>query len=129
MRDTVALAAAGAAGALGRYWVSGLAYRLLGERFPYGTLLVNIAGSFLLGFVMQITLNSDLLPQALRVPLTVGFFGAFTTYSTFAYETIRYMEDASWMLAVLNICANLVLCLGAAWAGILAGRVLLGGVG
>lgn len=127
MREIFALAVAGAAGTLSRYAVGGWAYRLLGPRFPYGTLVVNVLGSFLLGLVMQIGLTSDLIPRSWRVPVSVGFCGAFTTFSTFSYETLRYAEDGAWSLALLNIAANLVLCLAAVGGGFVLGRALIGG--
>lgn len=123
-----ALAVAGAAGTVSRYAVSGWSYRVLGDKLPYGTLVVNVIGCLLLGFVMQLALSTDVIPRAMRMPITVGFFGAFTTFSTFGYETVRLMEDAAWFPALINIGANVLLCLVAAWAGLALGRLLLGGV-
>ena len=127
MREIFALGVAGAAGAVGRYAVSGWAYRIFGDRFAYGTLIVNVVGSFLLAIIMQIAIGSDLIPYHWRLPITVGFFGAFTTFSTFSYETVRYLEDGSWLLATTNILANVTLCLVATVLGLAAGRVFLGG--
>ncbi len=127
MREILALGFAGAAGAIGRYAVSGWAYRLLGDRFAYGTLIVNVLGSLLLAFIMQIALSSDMIPQQWRLPITVGFFGAFTTFSTFSYETVRYIEDGAWTLATTNVVANVFLCVAATLLGLAAGRVVVGG--
>ena len=123
-----ALAVAGAAGTVSRYAVSGWSYRVLGDKLPYGTLVVNVVGCLLLAFVMQIALSADVIPRAWRMPITVGFFGAFTTFSTFGYETLRLMEDAAWTPALINVGANVILCLAAAWAGLALGRLALGGV-
>ena len=87
------------AGALGtgcRYLLSGWVPRLLGPAFPWGTLFVNVSGSFLLGLLMQLALSTDLVPPDLRVVLGIGFLGGFTTYSSFNYETLRLLEERSW---------------------------------
>lgn len=123
----IALAVAGAAGTVSRYAVSGWSYRVLGEKLPYGTLVVNVVGCLLLGFVMQLALSTDLIPRAMRVPITVGFFGAFTTFSTFGYETVRLIEDAAWSPALINVGANVILCIVASWMGLALGRLVLGG--
>jgi CrcB protein len=127
MREVVALALAGAAGTLGRWALSGWAYRLLGERFAYGTLAVNVLGCLLLGLLMHLSLVSDLVPEGWRVALGVGFLGAFTTFSTFGYETLSYAEQGAWSLAFANVAANLVLGLAAIWLGAALARGALGG--
>jgi CrcB protein len=128
LNELVALALAGALGTLGRYTLSGWAYRVMGEGFAFGTLTVNVVGCFLLGLLMHVGLATDLLPRTLRFAATVGFLGAFTTYSTFGYETMRYLEDGAWMLAAANVGANLALGLFATWAGLTAARAAFGGV-
>ena len=75
-----------------RFLVSGWTYQLVGRGLPYGTLLVNIIGSFLLGFLTTFGLRSTLIPPELRIGLSVGFMGGFTTFSTFSYETIKLLE-------------------------------------
>ena len=121
------LAIAGALGAVSRFLLSGAAYRLLGSGFPYGTLCVNIIGSFLIGLVMQIGLNTDIIPQSLRTVITVGFLGAFTTFSTFSFETLNYIQDGVWGMALLNIAVNVIVCLLAVFAGIIIGKLAFGG--
>jgi CrcB protein len=127
MADILYVAAAGALGAVSRYLLSGLTYRLLGSGFPYGTLFVNVVGSLLIGFIMQIGLSTDIMPQSLRVAITVGFLGAFTTFSTFSYETLSYIQEGVWMTAAVNIIANVAVCLLAALAGIIIGKAVFGG--
>jgi CrcB protein len=117
---------AGGLGALSRYGLSGLAQRL-GAGFPWGTLAVNLIGSLLLGFVMQIGLSTDLIPREARLAVTVGFLGAFTTFSTFSFETARYLEDGVWSTGLLNILLNVVLCIAAALMGLFLGRTATGG--
>ncbi|MDH3718795.1 MAG: fluoride efflux transporter CrcB [Planctomycetota bacterium] len=127
MRLIVLIAVAGAAGAVGRYVLSGWTYRLLGESFPYGTLAVNILGCFLLGSVHQIGQQTDLLTQETRIAIAIGFLGALTTYSTFGYETFRLLEDGSWGPALASVATHLLLGLLAVWLGITLIRVLMGG--
>jgi crcB protein len=127
VREILYIAVAGGLGALGRYSISGLAQRVFGDAFPYGTLVVNILGSFLLGFVMQASMNTDLFPRNLRLAVTIGFLGAFTTFSTFSYETLGYIEDGAWLTAGLNILTNVVPGIIAVFLGILLGRTLFGG--
>lgn len=121
------IAVAGAAGTLARYGLSGLTHRLLGTRFAWGTLAVNLLGCLILGFLMQAALESTAVPRAYRMALTVGFCGAFTTFSTFGYETLRYLQDGAWLMAAGNVAVNVILGLGMVWAGFVLGRVLTGG--
>jgi fluoride exporter len=127
VREIIVLALAGVLGTLSRYGLSGLVQRMTGAGFPYGTLTVNILGSLLIGFIMQIGLSTDIIPRTLRLAITLGFLGAFTTFSTFSYETIRFMEDGAWLMASLNILANLGLCLLSTFLGMTIGRIILGG--
>ncbi len=116
----------GAAGTALRYLVSGWVLRALGTSFPYGTLAVNLLGSFLLGALMHVGLSTEWLSPTLRLALTTGAMGGFTTYSTFSYETMRLVQDGAWGNASLNVAATVVLCLVAAFAGLAAGRLLTG---
>ena len=104
-----------------------LSHRLLGAGFPYGTLAVNVIGSFMIGLVIQVGLSTDLVPPTWRLALTVGFLGAFTTFSTFSYETLGYLEDGAWSIAGLNILANVLLAMIAVFCGVSLGRALFGG--
>jgi len=120
----VAIAAGGALGAVARYLVSTGVHRLLGRDFPYGTLTVNVLGSLVMGYLLvQFTERLALGPEA-RALWMIGFLGAFTTFSTFSVETLNLLEEGEAVRALLNILLNLVLCLGAAWAGITLGRQL-----
>ena len=121
------ICAAGAVGTGARYLVSGWALAVLGAGFPYGTLAVNVIGSFLIGLVMQIGLATPLLSPTLRMTLTTGFIGGFTTYSTFNYETIRLMQTGAWKLAIGNVAITLVTCFAAGLGGVALGRSFFGG--
>jgi len=114
----------GGFGCVARYLASGWTYQLVGRNLPYGTLFVNIAGSFLLGLLMTFGLRSALLSPEIRIGLTVGFMGGFTTFSTFSYETLRLLEDGSLWQAGFNIILNIVLCLLFALLGVLIARQL-----
>jgi CrcB protein len=127
MRDLLLIAMAGAAGTLCRYGVSGVAHRWFGEGFPYGTLTVNVIGCFVLAFLMQLGQTTDVIPRQYRFALTVGFLGAFTTFSTFGFETTRLLEDGAWGPAAMNIGANLVLGVLAVIGGLALARTLVGG--
>jgi CrcB protein len=127
LRDLLFLAVAGALGTLCRYGLSTLAQRITWTGFPFGTLLVNVLGSIFIGFIMQVGLNTDLIPRSLRLILTIGFLGAFTTFSTFTYETVRYLDDGAWLIGTLNIMANIGLCVFGTVLGMFIGRVTYGG--
>ena len=114
----------GALGCLSRYFVSGWAYLLAGRGLPYGTLAVNVVGSFLLGLVMEGSLRSTLLSPEVRMGITTGFMGGFTTFSTFSYETVRLLEEGSLLQAGANILLNIVVCLLFAAVGIFVARQL-----
>ncbi len=112
----------GALGCLSRYLVSGWTYSLVGRGLPYGTLAVNIVGSFLLGLVMEGSLRSTLLSAEMRMGITVGFMGGFTTFSTFSYETFRMLEEGSLWQAGANILLNVIICVVFAALGIALAR-------
>jgi CrcB protein len=97
-----------------------------GTGFPYGTLAVNLIGSFLIGVVMHLGLQTEMFTPMTRIVLTTGFIGGFTTYSTFNFETLRYLQDGAWGLGALNIVLTLLGCLVAGLAGWAAGRMLIG---
>jgi len=98
----------GSAGTLARYALQGVVQDRLGSSFPSGTLSVNLVGCFLLGVVGQFALRHLSIPPDWRVGLTIGFFGAFTTFSTFGWETIRMLEDGEWARAALYIGLSLI---------------------
>src|SRR5262245_46991112 len=93
-------------GALGsglRYLVALAALRWLGADFPYGTLIVNLAGAFAIGLVQEVAAETLMIPEPLRLFLTVGVMGGLTTYSSFAFETVRLAEGGAWWSAAINV--------------------------
>ena len=98
----------GSAGTLARYALQGVVQYRSGSSFPVGTLSVNLMGCFLLGVVGQFALHHLSIPPDWRIALTIGFFGAFTTFSTFGWETIRMLEDGEWRRAGLYMSLSVV---------------------
>ncbi|MCD6535384.1 MAG: fluoride efflux transporter CrcB [Deltaproteobacteria bacterium] len=111
-------------GAISRYLVSELVFIIFGTGMPYGTLMVNVVGSFLLGIVAQLALAGNLLTTTASSFLGIGFLGAFTTFSTFSVQTLELLESGSPLKALLNISLNIILCLVAAWGGLSIGRFI-----
>jgi fluoride exporter len=107
-----------------RYILSRYAAKVLGPVFPYGTLIINISGSFLVGWFMIWTTERVLVDPRWRLLLVVGFCGGFTTFSSYAFESMAYFEQGQWLLMATNILANNLLCLAAAVAGMALARVL-----
>jgi len=125
MREVMLVAVAGALGTVSRYAVSGMTSKVFGTHFPYGTLAVNLLGCVLLGFLMQAGLQASFLPRAYVIAVTVGFLGAFTTFSTFSYETTRLLQDGAWLFAAANVGANIFLGAAGTIGGAMAGRLVL----
>ena len=109
-------------GAIFRYALTGLAHRIWATTFPIGTLIVNIVGCFFLGAVMYLVQSHGAMSPNARLFITIGLLGAFTTFSTFGYETIALVNDREFIYAVWNIISNLMLGLLAVWLGRLVMR-------
>jgi CrcB protein len=124
MRMIAFIALFGAAGCLARYYLSGWVYALFGTAMPYGTFAVNVLGAFLIGLVMEFSLRSAFVSQDLRMGLTIGFLGGFTTFSTFSYETYRLLESAQLLQALVNASSSVAVCLVFTYFGIAVGRCL-----
>ena len=104
----VLIAAFGAVGTLARYGLQGLVQVRTGGTFPYGTLLINLSGCFLLGLIGQFTLNRLVIPPDWRVAIAVGFFGGYTTFSSFGWETAKMLEDGEWWPATAYVMTRVV---------------------
>lgn len=116
-----------AVGGGARYLVSLAALRLLGAGFPYGTLAVNLLGSFGIALIMVVGLETLWLSPTTRLFLTTGVMGGFTTYSTFNYETLSLFGEGDWPRAALNVIATLAACFVAGLLGAASGRALTTG--
>jgi CrcB protein len=117
----LAVAAGGAIGAVLRYLLSGWVQGVGGARFPWGTLAVNVVGSFALGLLMAGLLGHTVTGGTTRTFWTIGVLGAFTTFSTFSYETLALLSVGDWTAGIANVAANLGLGLAAALVGLRLG--------
>ncbi len=117
------IGAGGFLGAILRYEVSGWAHKLFGSSFPFGTLSVNVLGSFFLGFFLVLANSRFMIPDVYKNLIAVGLLGAFTTFSTFSYETMALLQVNLLRQAALNITLNIVMGLLAVWLGIVVARL------
>ena len=124
MASLLAIAAGGAIGALLRYWVSTATYVYLGRGFPYGTLAVNVLGSFIMGALFVVLVERSVAVPEWRAAILIGLLGAFTTFSTFSMETVGLVEEGRLGAAVLNLALSGVLCVAACWVGLILVRKL-----
>jgi CrcB protein len=123
LKNFLAISVAAIVGANLRYLLSRVAARELGPVFPYGTLFINIVGSFIVGFFIIWTTERVLIDPRWRLLVVIGFCGSFTTFSSYAFETMAYFEQGQWGLMFVNILSNNILCLVAALAGMALGRI------
>lgn len=110
----------GALGSVGRFWVSGLVAERIGERFPWGTIIINITGSFLIGLLaglMRPPSGRWLATANTRVFFTYGICGGYTTFSSFSLQTLDLMREGEWLHAGANVVLSVVLCMVAVWLG------------
>jgi len=114
----------GGLGCIARYLLTLWTQQLAGRDFPYGTVLVNVAGSFLLGLLLTMGVRQFPVSPDVRLGLAVGFLGGFTTFSTFSYQTLMLLEEGSHWSAVANVLLNVSLSLAGAIAGMLVARQL-----
>jgi len=119
MSAYVAIAVGSALGSVGRYWCSGITARLVGETFPWGTLLVNVVGSFVIGFFSTLTGPDGRVfaSTTARQFVMVGICGGYTTFSSFSLQTLNLVNDGQWLYAAANTFGSILLCFLAVWAG------------
>jgi fluoride exporter len=122
--DFLAVSAGAVVGANFRYWTSRYAVRLLGPVFPYGTLAINVLGSFVLGFFLVWTTERVMVDPRWRLLIAVGFCGGYTTFSSYAYETMSFFQQGQWTLLAVNVLGNNLLACAAVLAGMALARVL-----
>lgn len=120
------IAIGSALGGIARYWCSGVAARMIGETFPWGTLIVNVVGSFIIGFFATLTGPDGrvFVSTNARIFVMIGFCGGYTTFSSFSIQTLNLVQDGEWLRAGGNIVGSVMLCLIAVWAGYVAAAVL-----
>jgi fluoride exporter len=114
----------GALGAIARFWVDGFIGQRLGTRFPYGTFVINCSGSLLIGFILAILTERTHLSANWRYLIPIGFIGAYTTFSTFEYETMRSIQEGQVTTATLYVFVSVIVGFICVWIGAAAGRAL-----
>jgi CrcB protein len=124
MKTVIGIAIAGAIGALARFGVEGWVSSRSGDGFPWGTFVVNVTGAFILGFVFTVLTEKFRVEPWLRTTLTVGFLGAYTTFSTLSFETFRLIEDGAVGLGMVNAVGSLTAGLVAVYLGVVLGRLV-----
>lgn len=122
MQRAVLIAVAGALGTLARYGLGGLVQRAAGDHLPWGTLFVNVVGCFLFGLVWTLADKRIFLDEEMRIIMLGGFMGAFTTFSTFIFDTGGFVREAQWMLATGNVLLHTVTGLTFLFLGIVIGN-------
>lgn len=116
MLNTLLIFLGAGLGGVSRFWISNIIYGFLGRQFPYGTLIVNVSGCFLMGlFFVLILERFDGLGPQLRSLLLIGFLGGYTTFSSFSIETFNLFESGAYLSASLNILLSIILCIAATW--------------
>jgi len=123
VKQEVLVFVGGGIGATFRYWLQGAVYRFMGTEFPYGTLLVNVLGCFAIGLLMAVFEERFAVNPGLRLFLTIGILGGFTTYSSFSYETVSMLREGSYLAGTANVVYTTLNCLGAAWIGGVIGKL------
>ncbi len=118
------IALGGAAGAVSRFVLDQFVTDRLGGEFPFGTLVINVSGSFVIGLLFALAVERAVLPSGIRGPAMIGFIGAYTTFSTLMLESWRLAEDGAIALALVNLVGSSVLGIVAVVAGLLIGRAL-----
>jgi CrcB protein len=124
LKDFLAISLAAILGANLRHILSRLAVREFGPIFPYGTLIINVLGSFIVGLFVIWTTERVLMDPRWRLLVVIGFCGSFTTFSSYAFETMSFFEQGHWGLMLANIFTNNLLCLGGALAGMALARAI-----
>jgi len=120
----ISIALGGSLGAISRYWVSTATYSWLGNNFPYGTLMVNVTGSLVMGFLTVVLVQRFDVSDEVRLALIVGFLGSFTTFSAFSMDTIHWLESGAVIKALAYVLVSVTACVLGAWAGLIGAKQL-----
>ncbi len=125
MEKYFAVGVGGFVGSIVRFWLATYIGQRMGTRFPYGTFLINVSGSFLIGVVMTILTERTHLSPTWRYLIPIGFIGGYTTFSTFEYETLRAIQDGQFTIGLLNIVLSVVLGFLMVWTGAMVGKAIV----
>ncbi len=111
-------------GSVLRFWLGSFIGGRLGARFPYGTFVINVTGSFLIGMIVTVLATKAYWSPNWRYLIPIGFIGGYTTFSTFEFETLRLAQDGQMLMAILNVTLSVVVGFVGVWAGAVAGRAI-----
>jgi fluoride exporter len=121
----LAIALGGSLGAVCRYWVSSSTYAWLGAEFPFGTLMVNITGSIMMGFLALLLTEKIAISEELKFAILVGFLGSYTTFSTFALDALNWLHNGAWMKVAAYMLMSVFGSLLGVWIGYLGARFIM----
>jgi fluoride exporter len=124
MTKYLVVAFGGAIGSMLRFWAGGYVSERLGTRFPYGTFVINITASFLIGFIMTLLAERAHWSPNWRYLMVVGFLGGYSTFSSFEYESFRVFQDGEFLIASLNIALSVAVGFVSVWLGVITGRTI-----
>ena len=125
MQKYLLVAAGGALGSIARYWVGITVTSRMGTRFPFGTLLINISACFIIGFCLSLLNNRPEINPGWRLFIPIGFVGAYSTFSTFEWETLSTVQSGAIFLALLYVSVSIIVGFAAVWCGIAAAKAWL----
>ncbi len=120
-----AVGVGGFVGSIARFWLAVYVGQRMGTRFPYGTFLINVSGSFLIGLVMTILTERTHLSPTYRYLIPIGFIGGYTTFSTFEYETLRAIQDGQFTIGLLNMVLSVLVGFLMVWTGAMVGKAVV----
>jgi fluoride exporter len=124
MTKYLIIAFGGAIGSMLRFWAGGYVSGRMGTRFPYGTFVVNITASFLIGFIMTVLAERAHLSPSWRYLLVIGFLGGYSTFSSFEYETFQVIQDGELLIAAMNVAFSVIIGFIAVWIGAITGKAI-----
>ena len=124
MTKYLMVAIGGALGSVLRFWVGGFVSNRMGTRFPYGTFIINVTASFLVGLILTLLAERTHWSPNWRYFIPIGFIGGYSTFSTFEYETFRSFQDGEVLMAGLNIVLSVIVGFVSVWLGVITGRTI-----